>query len=153
MADEPSILVGMDDKPASEHALVQALELATSRGASLVIVQVIGGYDPFKKMEYGAHEHIVDTTAQAQKLEDRVQKLVSAWAADTGVPAPPVVCEVQVGPAGRVLSESAERHGANLVVVGNRNRSKLSRAVLGSVAEDLLRRAKVAVLVVRSKDS
>lgn len=153
MADSArKILVGLDDKSASEHALRQALELAKSRGASLVVGHVIGGYDPFKKMEYGAHEHIVDTTTESRQLEERVQTLLESWQSETGFEAPAVSCEVHVGPPGRVLADIAQRHEADLIVVGNRNRSKISRTVLGSVAEDLLRRAKTAVLVVRGKE-
>ncbi len=147
-----NVLVGLDESTASERALAQALELAQSRGTEVVAVHVVGGgYDPFKKIEYGVHEQLVDTTAEASRLEERVQHLVQAWKEDRGVGAPKVTTEVLVGPPAKALASAAERHNADTVVVGNRNRSKLSRAVLGSVAEGLLRRADCAVLVVRAK--
>ena len=147
-----NVLVGLDESTASEQALFQALELAQSRGAQVIAVHVVGGgYDPFKQIEYGVHEQLVDTTEVASRLEARVQQLAQAWEADHGASAPELTTEVLVGPPAKALAGAAERLGADTVVVGNRNRSKLSRAVLGSVAEGLLRHADCAVLVVRAK--
>ena len=50
----------------------------------------------------------------------------------------------------RVLQEaSANYQGADLIVIGTHGRRGLSRALLGSVTESLLRRANCAVLAVR----
>ncbi len=147
-----NVLVGLDESAASEAALLQALELAASRGAQVVAVHVVGGgYDPFKTIEYGVHEQLVDTTEAARRFEERVQQLVQAWQEERAAGAPKLITEVLAGPPGKALASAAGRHDADTVVVGSRNRSKLSRAVLGSVAEWLLRHAGCAVLVVRAK--
>ncbi|RKP47068.1 universal stress protein [Pararobbsia silviterrae] len=50
------------------------------------------------------------------------------------------------------IAHEAERWGADLVVLGNRGRSPLSRWLLGSVAERMLRGARTAVLIVPAFD-
>jgi nucleotide-binding universal stress UspA family protein len=52
------------------------------------------------------------------------------------------------GEPAQELSALAERVGADLVVVGARRRSALSRALLGSAARALVEQARVPVLVV-----
>jgi nucleotide-binding universal stress UspA family protein len=51
-------------------------------------------------------------------------------------------------PAGEILAESA-RWGADLIVMGTHGRHGLAHLILGSVAEGVLRRATVPVLLVR----
>ncbi|MEZ4224236.1 MAG: universal stress protein [Polyangiaceae bacterium] len=149
-ANRQVILVGLDDSSASERALAQALELAKGRDADVHVVHVLGGYDPFQRLEYGAHEHLVDLSGENESLAARVATLVSAWERDHGA-APPTHTEVVIGRSAKTLADLAATRGAALIVVGNRNRSKLSRAVLGSVAEELLRRSTTTVLVVREQ--
>jgi nucleotide-binding universal stress UspA family protein len=50
--------------------------------------------------------------------------------------------------ADRILDTTA-RIGADLIVIGSHGRGGLSRALLGSVAEAVLRRSRVPVLVIR----
>ncbi len=54
-------------------------------------------------------------------------------------------------PAAEIVRFAAERK-ADLVVVGTRGRTGLERAVLGSVAEAVVRHAPCAVLVARTQD-
>ena len=54
-------------------------------------------------------------------------------------------------PAQRIV-DAAREWGADLVVVGDHNRHILSRFVLGSVSDAVVRHAPCSVLVVREKD-
>lgn len=61
----------------------------------------------------------------------------------------PVECEVRFGdPVSEILRE-AETFGADLIAVSTAGRSGLSRALFGSVAEQILRKAETAVMLLR----
>jgi nucleotide-binding universal stress UspA family protein len=59
-----------------------------------------------------------------------------------------VATEVAAGIPARKIVEHARRHGIDLIVMGTHGRTGLSRALLGSVAEAVVRRAPCRVLTV-----
>ena len=67
-------------------------------------------------------------------------------------PAPTVTLEYRLleGEPAAVIAETAEEAGADLIVMGTHGRTGLTRVIMGSVAEDVLRRAPCPVLTVRS---
>jgi len=60
-----------------------------------------------------------------------------------------VETEFAIGPAAETIVSTATRLGADLIVVGTHGRTGLSRWLLGSVAERVVRTSPVAVLTVR----
>lgn len=60
--------------------------------------------------------------------------------------------EVVSGAPADVLVQDAERHASDLVVVGARGAGAITRLLLGSVSESVLRHADCPVLVVRARD-
>ena len=52
-------------------------------------------------------------------------------------------------PAGKVISETAEIEGINLIIMGSKGRSDLAGLILGSTAHKVLHTAPCPVLVVR----
>ena len=60
------------------------------------------------------------------------------------------VADVRTGDAAGTILALAEASAADLIVVGSRGNTGLRRAVLGSVARDVLARAPTSVLVVRA---
>jgi nucleotide-binding universal stress UspA family protein len=59
---------------------------------------------------------------------------------------------VRTGDARDVINQTAKELGADLIVMGTHGRRGLSRALLGSVAENVVRTAPCAVLTVRLRD-
>lgn len=57
--------------------------------------------------------------------------------------------EVREGDAAAEIVASARRANADLIVMGSRGRTGVARAVLGSVARDVLQHARCSVLIVR----
>jgi nucleotide-binding universal stress UspA family protein len=57
------------------------------------------------------------------------------------------------GETWRVIAETAEELGAGLVVMGTHGRRGLPRAILGSVAEKVVRTAPCPVLTVHGGDT
>ena len=58
--------------------------------------------------------------------------------------------EVRVGKVADTLAQWAEKNGADLIVIASHGRSGISRWVMGSVADRVLRSACVPVLIIRA---
>ena len=122
MAARPRrIVVGYDGSEASRRALDAAADLV-GYGSTLAVVAVQNG-DVGRSAASDARSRLLDRHVEARYLEP------------SGEPA-------------ELLVEAATQLGADLVVVGRRNRSPL-RALLGSVSSRVVRRAPCDVLVVR----
>jgi nucleotide-binding universal stress UspA family protein len=59
---------------------------------------------------------------------------------------------VKTGDARDVINETAKQLGIDLIVMGTHGRRGISRALLGSVAENVVRTAPCAVLTVRLRE-
>ncbi|HET9853118.1 MAG TPA: universal stress protein, partial [Candidatus Limnocylindrales bacterium] len=77
------------------------------------------------------------------------QRTVDAAAARLMDAGRDVVTEVLAGRPGAQLVETARRRSIDLVVIGSRGRTGLGRALLGSVAGEVLASARCSVLVVK----
>jgi nucleotide-binding universal stress UspA family protein len=69
---------------------------------------------------------------------------------EAGVQAETALLELD-GRVSRVVTDEAERWGAELIVIGSHGRQGLEQLLLGSVAEGVLRTAAVPVLLVRAR--
>jgi nucleotide-binding universal stress UspA family protein len=138
------VLVPVDESERSRTALEYALE--TYPDASLTVLHVI---DPRDLRTYGGIEGWVDLEEIGRQQRDHAEEVVEnarERAAERGVT---VATEVVVGKAPRAIVEYAEEHGVDLVVMGSHGRSGVSRVLLGSVAERVVRRSPTPVTVVR----
>jgi len=142
-----TILVPHDFGTGSEHALTYAADLAKALGAEVVVmhafeIPVIGFPD-------GA---LVATPELASRvLEGANTGLERAIAAhkNAGVP---LRSMVKQGPTWQTIIETATEIGAGMIVMGTHGRHGLPRALLGSVAEKVVRAAHCPVLTVHSSD-
>jgi nucleotide-binding universal stress UspA family protein len=75
-------------------------------------------------------------------------ELLNAYTA----PSPRVTIEHRLleGSAATVITETASETGADMIVMGTHGRTGLSRLMMGSVAEEVLRRAPCPVLTIRA---
>jgi nucleotide-binding universal stress UspA family protein len=132
------ILVPIDFSPAAEQALDYACELAGKLGAVVHMVTALGpaGELPLseKMVEELAIEHRKGLDELAGRRRDRV-----AFGASI----------VEAADPRDLILAAAQRVDADLIVMGTHGRRGMSRLLLGSVAEDVLRRAPCPVLVVR----
>ena len=142
------IIVPLDGSGLAEEALVQAEGLARLTGASLHLVRVVDythleGYGPYAPLavEYASAERVVanETAAATDYLREIQARLAGGGlAADY---------EVRRGRIAREVVD-ATRTG-DVVVMASHGRSGVSRWLLGSVAEDVLRHATAPVLLVK----
>lgn len=90
----------------------------------------------------------VETNTEAQdRLHREVVEALQAFAAKE-LPGTPVRCDAAWGPdAAEAIVEAAARLGVNMILMATHGRTGLSHFIAGSVAEAVIRKAKVPVLV------
>lgn len=144
------ILVAIDDSSTSRAALQEAIQLAQSQQARLVVVHVAD------ETLLGMHHRTLSTTLN---LDHARQALMAAGgqllaAAETEARAAGLEVEILLKESAsqriaEVIVAAAEASGADLILCGTHGRRGLQRLILGSVAEQLVRLATVSLLLVR----
>lgn len=138
------VLVPMDGSDQAMAAIEHALsEHADARITALHVI------DP-ARATYGAQAGIPPSSekwfdaeeARAERLFEEIRELAD----EVGVE---VTTVTEVGQPSRAIVEYAEEHDVDHVVIGSHGRKGLSRVLLGSVAELVVRRSPVPVTVVR----
>jgi nucleotide-binding universal stress UspA family protein len=137
-----TILVPLDGSELGEQALPIAVSLAQALDARLILVRAAWVQTP---VIAGLEEMQLAAVREAETyLATIATRLADTGAAiETGVPYEPVV--------DGILLEIGLRR-ADLVVMTTHGRSGLGRWIYGSVAEAILRRSPVPVLLVRATD-
>jgi nucleotide-binding universal stress UspA family protein len=136
-----NILVPIDFSACAEHALDYATALAGKLGARVHVVHAIGALLP--ELSVALTEQMVH--AMRENNIAALDKLIAPRSAQAAF-GPPIVHD---GDARDGILRAVEAVRADLIVIGTHGRRGLSRLVLGSVAEDILRRAPCPVLAVR----
>ena len=126
-----TVAVGTDGSETAGHAVAEAMELAERFGASLL---VLSAFD-------AAH---AEWAAGAAEQAERILAVAEETAAGRGIECRSAMA---AGDPGEVLVSLAERHGADLIVVGNKG---MERRVLGSVPNTVTHKAPCSVFVVKT---
>jgi nucleotide-binding universal stress UspA family protein len=125
------ILLGTDGSRFSDAAAVSAAKIAHCCAAPVTVVSALVPSHSEQRQHEG-REAVARTTAQ----------LVRDGLEAEGLAVP--------GEADEVIIKLAEDKGADLIVVGTHGRTGFGKALLGSVSERVIGRAKCAVLVVKA---
>jgi len=140
------ILVPIDFSDCSKKALQYAIPLAKQHEAALTLLYVVPTNYPGG--EYGAIDYAAIEGAMRVSAKQGLSKLVEDEVREE-IPADQLVREGS--PAGEILN-AARSMPADLIVLSTHGRTGLKHALLGSVAEDVVRRAPCPVLVVREQE-
>ena len=135
------LLLAIDFSPASRAAAEAARALAADLKAPVVALHVLDAWEWSE--EVGSPSREARVAEAARSCSEWVQGL-----RDAGVEVE-VVCRPGV-PADAILEE-AQARGCPLVVMGTAGKAGLRRWLLGSVAQEVLRRASLPVLVVPTR--
>jgi nucleotide-binding universal stress UspA family protein len=134
------ILHPTDFSKPSEYALRFACALARDYEARLILLHVV---EP--PVYYGELGMTVPLPADFhESLQDRLERLVPA---DVGIPVEAI--QIEGSASTEILRVADERH-CNLIVLGTHGRTGLSRVLLGSVAEDIIRHSHIPVLTLKT---
>jgi nucleotide-binding universal stress UspA family protein len=140
-----SILVPLDGSTFGEQALPLALQIARRAQAA---VQLIHVHQPVAT-PWGGSELVTDLNLEAY-LRDREQEHLRHTAGCLALDATAsVTSAVLDGPVAEAVHEQVLACGADLVVMATHGRGPLSRFWLGSVADQLIRRLTVPLLLWR----
>lgn len=134
------IVVPIDFSPPSRSAVEYAVRLAAHCSARVELVHAIADLEIPK--EYGI-EPIVITSPE---VEERVQEELEKWAAAFGIN--DTATQARFGDPVRVVVDYADGEG-DLIVLATRGRKGLNRVFVGSVAQDVIRRARRPVITAR----
>lgn len=136
------LLVPFDGTPLAEKALEYALE--TYPDAEVTVLHVV---------DYVEENYIAEALVGTEALRERAHNRSESLLADAKAIASEVDREVstttRVGKPAREIVDYSEEHDVDLIIIGSHGRSLVTRVLLGSVAETVLRRAPTPVLVVR----
>jgi nucleotide-binding universal stress UspA family protein len=133
------VLVGYDGSKQSEKAFAVGLEIAAKFGATLIAASIFRPPEPAAEGELSA---VIDDAKE--HFEEILGKLKPVAVARRVT----LETEVEVGHPAEQLVLAAERHHADLIVMGRRGKSTFQRWMLGSISERVLRYAHCPVLVV-----
>ncbi|HEY9623304.1 MAG TPA: universal stress protein [Crinalium sp.] len=153
------ILAAVDSSPLSQLVFTQALDLAKSNHAALMLFHCLTSEtlttvsSPLSG-ELGLLPRIVNQAYQAQQiyLEHQTREIherlthCCEQAAQQGISAE---FDYRLADAGQGICQAAQRWGADLIVLGRRGRKGLTEVLLGSVSNYVLHHAPCAVLVIQ----
>lgn len=141
------ILVPVDGSHTSNKALVAALEMAREGGGRVRLMHVMDELALASGFEYSG-ELLKLVRENGQKTLDDALAIVRS----AGVEGDIHLTDTLGRRLGDVVAEEATAWQADLVVVGTHGRRGLSRVLLGSGAESVIRLATVPVLVIRGQE-
>lgn len=139
------ILIAVDESALSRRAAETGLQLARDLTAEVALIHVVdpnlaiapeGGVPPAEILGY---------------LDRDGRALLASIARGAQLPAPPVQLLHQGHPGAQVV-QAARDWGADVIVLGTHGRSGLSKLIMGSVAEQVLRHAPCPVLLIRGRE-
>ena len=138
------ILVALDHTPPPAELLDLVNDAARGAGATVRLIHVA----PIPSNLIGRDGHVMAFSNQeGDRLEaEALDRLRTVELHFGGIPTESVVCFGD--PATEILHE-AERFDADLIAMPTRGRTGVSRLVFGSIAEQVARRAPMAVALVR----
>jgi nucleotide-binding universal stress UspA family protein len=142
-----TILVPTDFGEASDCAVEYALELAKALGSEIVLMHAFE--IPAIGFPDGA---LVATAEMTNRVLEGAQVGLDRQAAQYEGRGIEMRTVIKQGDAWRSIIATAEELGADLIVMGTHGRRGLPRALLGSVAEKVVRTAHCPVLTVHKAD-
>jgi nucleotide-binding universal stress UspA family protein len=145
---ERTLIVGIDYSDFCIPALDRAVRMAAEASGTRLVPLLALPYGTTPST--GAEGAIEDFMTRAR---ENLERLVEERCRANGVNKPETVPVVCFGAAATCLLERAEQLTADLILVGTHGRQGLEHLFMGSVAEEVVRRATCSVLVARARAS
>lgn len=140
-----TILCPIDFSASSRHAVDLAAKLVEPGGAGITLLHAIE-----LPVAYSGELPMPDL---AEALDKEATRLLAQWAAELKKKVSvPVTTRSRVGNAGAQTLAVLDDESFDLVVTGSHGRTGIKRALLGSVAEKIVRHAPCPVLVARPRE-
>ncbi|MDP9148575.1 MAG: universal stress protein [Myxococcota bacterium] len=150
MMSNPSIeriLVPHDFSETAEYALRYALLLAEKFGARIIVLHT------YEIPSYSYPEAFVTSVESTVHIEEAARKALEAVVARAQRPDLQIDMMLRRGTAWTEIGSAAQETKADLIAMGTHGRRGVARALLGSVAEKVVRTAPCPVLTVHPSDA
>lgn len=138
------VMIAVDGSAFSEQALGWAYLIGRAASAELHLVMVHEGRPPGERGFLFISEHV--DAQQREAEEEYLAALVERASRDSGLR---VQSSLLTGTPASALTDAAARHGMDLLILSTHGRGGVNRLWLGSVADQVVRRARLPVLLVR----
>lgn len=139
------ILAATDFSPAADHALLSAEGLAREKRGTVVVTHVVEPISPGYTIR-GSITRIEEIGTIAESEARATLHRIVADARERGARIKSVL---RVGQPWSEILDVADLEGVEAICLGNSGRSLFGRLLLGSTAENVVRRSSVPVLVTR----
>lgn len=147
------IIAATDLSELGDRAVLAALRLAQTQPRSeLHIIAVAFGEGDGVRLPWEDLDKLFSQNEGEEKMKEHIAELIAPEAKSGDGPVESINIYLTTGnPAQRVV-HLAEKVDADLIVCGTHGRTGIRRMVLGSVAEEIVRRAPCGVMVIRPRD-
>lgn len=134
------ILIAIDNNPSSEIVALSGFQLAKQLNSKIALVSIIDtdsiqDEDPATTRE---QEDMMEHNLNHSQL-NVIEKIFKDFQ---------IKSFVEKGVPYKVIIETAEKWGADIIVMGTHGRKGLPHLLLGSVAEDVIRHSKKTLIVI-----
>ncbi|WP_437981916.1 universal stress protein [Sorangium sp. So ce117] len=141
-----TLLLAHDFNATSEIALDTAIELARKLSAKIVVAHVYSV--PVYSFPEGSS--LIPSAEDAARIADAAQRsLDQVLERRRATPGVEISGVLRAGVPDEEICRLADEIGAEMIVIGTHARGAVARALLGSVAQRVVRSAKVPVLSIR----
>jgi nucleotide-binding universal stress UspA family protein len=134
-------LVLTDFSPSSELALPCAVALAGQYNGKVIVTHVISP----EMYEYAPPELALTMQGEIERYGNRRMQMLLSQAEFHNVPHEAVVCKGEIWDT---LKQLVENFDIDVIVIGTHGRRGLKKTLMGAVAEEVLRLARISVLTV-----
>jgi nucleotide-binding universal stress UspA family protein len=138
-----TIVVATDFSSNASLALDWAVSIGAAHAARLVLVNA--AHPSAIPARPGAGQRDANGNGTQRRMQDLVKRVEHAHLA--------VTVECHPGRPWEIINAAAERHEADVIVIGSRGLTPFDRLLLGSTADRVIRTARAPVMVVHPDDS
>lgn len=150
------ILIAIDYDPTAQNIAETGFELAKSMNAEVTLLHVVADYTYYSSLDYSPimgfdsfsnlgvvqTSTVVDLQNAAQEYLDKTKKFLGDDSIKT---------IIKEGDSGEAIIETAKELNADIIVMGSHGRRGLEKMLMGSVAENVLRRSHVPLFIIPVK--
>lgn len=143
------ILVPINGSATSDLALQEAIKIANDTSQ----IRLVCVHEEIVAISPEGFDSINNAALQEAAIKDaeRILAMAAETAKKAGIKAETILLDTLGLSIADIINNEAQRWQADLIVIGTHGRTGLTRLILGSVAEGVVREATVPVLLIRGE--
>lgn len=155
------ILTALDNSELGQHVFVEAVSLAKATDAHLLLLHVMVPFaEGYPDPVYPVVDSIYSTDyieslniymQQWQAIEQTGLEFLHKHTATATMAGVSTEFSQKIGYPGSVICDTAQTWGADLIILGHRERSRLGELILGSISNYVFHHASCSVLMVHTQ--